>query len=154
MCVQRQPRRSWHRLHQPVRHMGAEKEPVAGDKVEALVLHLQGGPTLEQEDPFVVILVVGHRRTQGPAHDVLDHDAAELRQFLAPLTNRRHVRRWTQSTADQASHGNGFHFCTTTQQTPAAGAGGAPRLHWLVGGWLSWTSTTWYWVGPENLSGP
>ena len=30
--------------------------------------------------------------------------------------------------------GSGAQFCTTTQQTPAAGAGAGPRLHWLVGG--------------------
>lgn len=135
-------------------HVRSEQHPVTANEVEGLVSYLQGGPTAEQEDPLVVVLVLVHRRGQGAAQDLLDHDAAESRQFLAPLPDRRRIRGWPDRAAERPGHGNGFQFCSTTQQTPAGGCVAGPRRQRLDGGWLLWTSTTRYSVGPENLCGP
>ncbi len=112
---------------QPVDLVRPEQDPVPGSKVEALAAHFEHSPTDQ------------------------DHDATEAGDLHTVLTSGRRVGRREKSAADdvrqnnrslgsgcieppQPLSGNGIQFCTTTQQTPAAGAGGLPRLHWLVGG--------------------
>ena len=50
--------------------------------------------------------------------------------------------------------GRGFHVCTMCQQTPWGGRWPRGNRHMALGGTLVCRLTTWYCVGPKNLSGP
>jgi hypothetical protein len=94
-----EPARPELRLDQGVRTMSGEEKPVARAELDLLPLDEELGPTLDQEDPLVVIQVEKDGLRQESAQDLLDGQAGPLNQTLDALTRPGCARRRLKPTA-------------------------------------------------------
>jgi hypothetical protein len=76
-------------LDEAVRGSGREEQPVPGSEVDPIVLDVESGPSVQNDDPFVGVLAVVDGPLQPTTQDLIDHGIVEAGQPVDLLPRPR-----------------------------------------------------------------